>query len=58
MTIDCEKLKLVLNEYLGVNIISNELVEIKNEIKYNISVKFAVGKKVIDSTKNYTKIVF
>ena len=52
------KIKTCLNEYLGVNIISNELVEIENKIKYNRGIKFAVGKKVFDSTNNHTKNVF
>ena len=58
MAIDCEKLKLVLNKYLGVNIISDNFIDIENEIKYNISIKFSKGKKVIDSTNNHTKSVF
>ena len=58
MTIDCEKLKHVLNKYLGVNIISDNFIDIENEIKYNISIKFSKGKKVIDSTNNHTKSVY
>ena len=45
MAIDCEKLKLVLNKYLGGNIISDNFIDIENEIKYNISIKFSKVKR-------------
>lgn len=58
MTIDCEKLKQTLNKHLGTKIINNNLLDIENEIKYNINIKIGVGKIVINSTNTHTKSVF